>query len=176
MKCPVCGNALSEVKAGSILVHACQNGCGGLWINHFQLDKIDMPDEYDGEILTQLQNKANIKIDVNQPLHCPQCPDKIVMMRHFFSVKREVLINECPECGGYFLYMGELLKIREQFHSEAEKAKATDDYFNAMFGKQMKQDLNKEEVWVTKADKVYDLFKYICPTHYFMNKGWNRPY
>lgn len=176
MKCPVCGNTLSEVQAGSIQVHACQSGCGGLWINHFQLDKIDKPDEYDGEILSQLQNKINFAIDVEKPLHCPQCADNIIMMRHFFSVKREVLINECPECGGYWLYMGELLKIRHLFKTDAERAKATDAYFTAMFGKEMAQDKAQEEQWATKADKVYDLFKYICPSHYFMNKDWNKPY
>jgi Zn-finger nucleic acid-binding protein len=176
MKCPVCGNPLTEVQTGSIKVQACKDGCGGLWVSHFQLDKIDKPDEYDGEILANLQKKTALSTDLSQQLHCPQCLDHVPMMRHFFSVKREVLINECPECGGYWLNMGELLRIRQTWKTDAEREKAADDYFAALFGKEMAEDKAKDEVWETKADKVYDIFKYLCPSHYFMGKKWNRPF
>ena len=34
------------------------------------------------------------------------------MMRHPFSVKREIEIDECPNCAGYWLDHGELDAIR----------------------------------------------------------------
>jgi Zn-finger nucleic acid-binding protein len=176
MKCPACGNNLTETQTGSIKVQACKDGCGGLWVSHFQLDKIDHPDEYDGEILAHLQKKDSVTVDLNQQRFCPQCQDHIPMMRHFFSVKREVVVDECPECGGYWLDMGELLKIRQTWKTDAEREKAASDYFNALFGKAMAEDKNKDEVWETKAKKVYDIFKYICPSHYFKDQAWNKPY
>jgi uncharacterized protein len=176
MKCPVCGNALTEIQAGSIKVQACKDGCAGIWVNHFQLDKIDKPDEYDGAVLAKLQKKDSVTVDLDKQLNCPQCQDHIPMMRHFFSVKREVLVNECPECGGYWLNMGELLKIRQNWKTDDEREKAADDYFTALFGTPMAQDLAKDEVWETKAKKVYDIFKYICPSHYFKDQNWNKPF
>ena len=176
MKCPVCGTPLTEIQAGSIQVQACKDGCAGLWVSHFQLDKIDKPDEYDGEILARLQKKNSVTIDPNQQLHCPQCADHVPMMRHFFSVKKDVQVNECPECGGYWLNMGALLQVRQDFKTDADREKATDAYFNALFGQQMAQDKAKDEVWETKASKVFDIFKYICPSHYFKDPKWNRPF
>jgi Zn-finger nucleic acid-binding protein len=38
--------------------------------------------------------------------------------RHFFSAKRRVEVDQCPNCGGYWLDAGELALIR------AEKAQA----------------------------------------------------
>jgi Zn-finger nucleic acid-binding protein len=176
MKCPACGNNLVEVQAGSIKVQACKEGCGGLWVSHFQLDKIDKPDEYDGEILSQLQKNPSVKVDPTQQRHCPQCPDHIPLMHHFFSVKKEVVIDECPECGGYWLDMGELLTIRKTWKTDAEREKAADDYFNTVFGEEMEKDKEKDEVWETKAQKTFSIFKYICPSHYFKDKNWNKPF
>jgi uncharacterized protein len=176
MKCPACGQPLSEIKTGSIHVQACQNGCGGLWVNHLQMEKINKPDEYDGEILTHLQNKRLAPVDVNRTLHCPHCADRISMMRHFFSVKRNVTVNECPECGGYWLNMGELLKIRQTWKTDEQREKAAEDYFSALFGYSFSQDKTKDEGWETKAHKVYDLFKYICPSHHFKDQKWSQPY
>lgn len=176
MKCPVCDNLLVEITAGSIKIHACQNGCGGLWVDHFQLDKIDKPDEYDGEVLTRLQGKNLAVVDLNRSLRCPQCADHPPMLRHFFSVKREVLVNECPECGGYWLYMGELLKIRQTWKTDAEREKAADAYFASVFGPEMKQDMAKDAGWEAKARQFHALFKYICPSTYFKDKNWDKPY
>lgn len=170
MKCPMCGNDLVEVQTGSIKVQACKDGCGGLWVGHFQLEKIDKPDEYDGEILAHLQKKGSVPIDVTRQLHCPQCQDHVPMMRHFFSVKRDVLINECPECGGYWLNMGALLTMRQDWKTDAEREKAASDYFDALFGQQMAAQKARDEVWETKAAKVFGIFKYLSPNHYFANK------
>jgi Zn-finger nucleic acid-binding protein len=174
MKCPACGKNLSEIQAGSIKVQACKDGCAGIWVSHFQLDKIDKPDEYDGELISNLKKNDSVKVDVEKKRHCPQCPDNITMMRHFFSVKREVVVDECPECGGYWLDMGELLKIRHTWKTDAEREKAAGEYFNAMFGKAMAEDRSKDEVWETKARKVHDILRYICPSHYFKIKGWSK--
>lgn len=176
MVCPACGKSLSEVKAGSITVHVCREGCGGIWVNHFQLDKIDMPDEYDGQILADLQNKGTVRVDINAPLKCPACADKIPMIRHFFSVKKDAVMDECPECGGYWIGMGQLLKIRGDFKTEAEREKAADDYFQTVFGKEMAQMMAQDKIQEEKALKFHHLFEYICPSHYFKDKTWNEPY
>ena len=57
--------------------------------------------------------------------HCPKCGD-IVLMRHYYSKKRGVVVDECPSCGGFWLDAGELEQIRserEALHAE-EASKA----------------------------------------------------
>jgi Zn-finger nucleic acid-binding protein len=34
--------------------------------------------------------------------------------RHFFSAKRRIEVDECPNCGGYWLDAGELAQIRAE--------------------------------------------------------------
>jgi uncharacterized protein len=51
-------------------------------------------------------------------------------MRHFWSVKREITIDECAECGGIFLDAGELGRIRSEFSSHEAKEAAADEYFH----------------------------------------------
>ncbi len=48
MNCPACKNTLEAITIENITLDVCQNGCGGIWFDNFELMKIDEPDEYDG--------------------------------------------------------------------------------------------------------------------------------
>src|SRR4030095_4972727 len=97
MKCPACENYLSPVKAGSLLVDVCLGGCGGIWFDNFELQKLDEPDEPAGNLLVQVNvaDQKEIAVDPPKKRPCPKCGD-IIMMRHFFSSKRRVEVDECP--------------------------------------------------------------------------------
>jgi uncharacterized protein len=56
-----------------------------------------------------------------------------VMMRHYSSIKREVLIDECAGCGGIWLNAGELERIRGEFSSSQERERATQEYLSSVF-------------------------------------------
>jgi Zn-finger nucleic acid-binding protein len=43
------------------------------------------------------------------------------LKRHFFSAKRKVEVDQCPNCGGYWLDAGELAAIRAE---KAQNSKA----------------------------------------------------
>src|SRR2546429_2575315 len=45
-------------------------------------------------------------------------------MRHFWSVKRDVVVDECPKCEGIFLDPGELAEIRSDYKSDGDRHKA----------------------------------------------------
>jgi hypothetical protein len=44
--------------------------------------------------------------DLSKRIRCPR--DGEIIMRHFHSVKRRVLVDECPRCAGFWLDAGEL--------------------------------------------------------------------
>ena len=134
MKCPVCGKELTQVVAGEITVDACDEGCGGIWFDRFELQKVDAPEEPAGEILLEIQRKQGINVDTTKKKRCPKCQN-IIMMQHFYSVRRQVLVDECPKCGGFWLDAGELAKIRNQFSSEMEKEIVTEQYISDIFDK-----------------------------------------
>ena len=133
MKCPACSNELSKVVSDNIKVNLCKGGCGGLWFDQFELKKVDTPEKPAGETLAQMQKQEALhSTDRIKQRKCPRCLD-IVMMRHYFSVKKGVLVDECAGCGGIWLDSGELEKIRNEFSSSEERDRITAQYFSKLF-------------------------------------------
>jgi uncharacterized protein len=128
MDCPACGRALSSRAAGELTVDACDGGCGGIWFDHYELRKVDEPSEALGDPLLGIARDPVVVVDPSKRYVCPKCTDGVVLMRHFWSVRREITIDECPECGGVFLDGGELARVRAEFPSEAAKHAAADSY------------------------------------------------
>jgi len=169
MKCPACSNPLKEVTAGDVKVDVCEGGCGGIWFDNFELKKFDEPHESAGEVLLEVKRDENIAVDHTKRLKCPKC-DNIVMMRHFFSVKREVEVDECPACAGFWLDAGELGRIRSLFNTEEERKKAAEQYFSEVFGKELAEMEGESEEKLKKTQKIANMFRFICPSYYIPGK------
>ena len=100
MNCPACGNVLQEITTGGVAVDVCRGGCGGIWFDNFELKEFDESHESAGEGLLDIERDESIAVDHTKRFRCPKCDD-VVMMRHFFSIKKEVEVDECPGCGGF---------------------------------------------------------------------------
>jgi Zn-finger nucleic acid-binding protein len=169
MKCPACDNELHEIVVEDITVDVCKQGCGGMWFDRFELQKVDEPHESAGESLLQIEIDAKSRIDPSQRRNCPKC-DGVTMMRHFFSVKKEVEVDECPNCAGFWLDAGELGRIRSQFDLEADRKKAAESYFEAIFGGELSKMQAEGEEKLRKARKIARMFRFICPSYYIPGK------
>ena len=113
MKCPACLHELTEIQVGELRVDVCQRGCGGLWLDAFELQRVDDTDEMAGEALLLIQRDDRIHVNLARKRECPRCPS-VKLHRHFFSAKRRVEVDQCPNCGGYWLDAGELDQIRAE--------------------------------------------------------------
>jgi uncharacterized protein len=123
MKCPACFNELTEVQVGSLAVDVCQGGCGGIWFDAFELQRVDEESETAGEALLHIQRDERLVLDMAAKRECPRCPG-IKLHRHFFSAKRRVQVDQCPNCAGYWLDAGELAQIRAETSESARVAQA----------------------------------------------------
>jgi len=142
MNCPACRNKLEEISVDSMTIELCQGGCGGMFFDHHELKKVDEPTELTGEKLVDLQSKAAVAVATTEPRRqCPKCPS-VTMMRHYFSVRKEVVIDECGNCGGMWLDKGELEKIRNEFRNTDEKLAAEQAFFNSFFDPQLDRARN----------------------------------
>lgn len=113
MQCPACFNKLSSLQVGKVAVDVCQGGCGGIWFDAFELQQVDEQTEAAGEVMLHIQRDPRIQVDPSRKRACPKC-EGIKLGRHFFSAKRRIEVDECPNCGGYWLDAGELAQIREE--------------------------------------------------------------
>ena len=121
MKCPACFNELTQMQVGSLVVDVCEGCCGGIWFDAFELQRVDEENEAAGEPLLHIQRDERVKIDPSRKRDCPRCPE-IKLRRHYFSAKRRVEVDECPNCGGYWLDAGELAQIRAERANTATTA------------------------------------------------------
>lgn len=165
MTCPGCGRELEAMTVDDITVDVCRSGCSGIWFDRFELEKFDEPHEEAGLALLEIEKDPNVTVDRNRRFSCPKCPD-IVMMRHFFSVLREVEVDECPSCAGFWLDFGELGQIRSQFDTEEERSAAALAYFGEVFGEKLAAMRAESEEKAEKARRIAHIFRFICPSYY----------
>ncbi len=82
------------------------------------------------------------------------------------SIKRQVAVEECPQCGGYWLDAGELLAICSEYPSEKDRIRAADEYFEEVFGPEFRAQAQKDEENLARARRVANMFRFICPSYY----------
>ena len=129
MKCPACYNELTQFQVGSLAVDACQGGCGGIWFDAFELQRVDEEAEA-AEPLLEIRRDDQVRVDSARKRDCPRCPD-VKLHRHFFSAKRRVEVDQCPNCGGYWLDAGELAAIRAEKTAGAQIERARQGVISA---------------------------------------------
>ena len=120
MKCPACFNELSQMTVGHLTVEICRGGCGGIWFDAFELQRVDEPQESGAEWLVNIERDPSLRVDHTRKRSCPKCAE-IKLKRHYFSAKRRVEVDQCPGCGGYWLDGGELEKIRDEMGDTARE-------------------------------------------------------
>ena len=170
MRCPACGNVLSVVTVGGVTVDVCEGGCGGIWFDRYELTKVDESHESAGEELLNVERAEDVKVDLTKRISCPKCADNVVMMRHFFSVKRQVTVDECPNCGGHWLDAGELGAIRTEFETEEERKQAAAQYFSELFDPELAARHAGTMEDLKKAQRIAHMFRFICPSYYIPGK------
>jgi len=109
------------MQVGSLVVDACQGGCGGVWFDAFELQRVDEEEEQAGEALLHIKRDERVRVDPARKRDCPRCSG-VRLHRHFFSAKRRVEVDECPNCGGYWLDAGELAQVRAEKSETARAA------------------------------------------------------
>src|SRR5437879_2718509 len=134
MICPACRRQLTPVTSGEIHAEACQDGCGGLWLDHHTLQRLETAGE-GHDLFPEVEPSQRVNMDDNRRRTCPRC--SLPMMRHFESPRRTVTLDECPGCGGVWLDPGELRAVVGEFRSPEERQRALDKYFYETFGERL---------------------------------------
>lgn len=119
MKCPVCEKEMVEKNLGNLKVDVCKDGCKGMWFDWLELHKLDENNEGVGDALKNALDHPRVNDASRGQINCPKCG--VPMHRHLYELDKEVNVDECYGCGGFFLDSGELKEIRDHFMSEKEE-------------------------------------------------------
>ena len=157
MNCPACGGALTPVDVSGLTIDVCQGGCAGIWFDRAELRSLDEPAAKAGEALVALAGKPQVRVNVTERRRCPKCPDS-VLMRHFYSAKRAVAVDECPTCAGTWLDGGELEQIRREYDSGAARRQAAHVLFEEILASDrmalMRAQLGDELPYDTSRSRI----------------------
>lgn len=169
MECPACGRQLQQMNVGDIAVDVCKNGCGGVWFDNFELEKVDEQHEGTGEALLDIERDKNVEVVRSKTKTCPKCSGQ-KMVSHFASAKMQVDVDECPSCGGFWLDPGELGQIRTQFAGEEERRKAALALFDEEFGGGMAKMRAESEEKRERSKRIARMFRFVCPSYWIPGK------
>jgi uncharacterized protein len=162
MQCPACDRDLVSMTAGPVTVDTCRDGCGGIWFGPGELHRLDEEHESAGvEVLSAIQPPAAESARQGRR-HCPTCDD-VVMMQHYTSAKRQVVVDECPGCGGFWLDLGELARIRDEHATEDERKRAAQALFSEMFDPQLTAMEADTQARLQRTRNVTRVLKFFHP-------------
>lgn len=121
IKCPACGKLMKKVylENQDFMVDICLDGCGGIWLDNRELQKVDEKREDVTPIAEAKKGKEFIHVDKTMDRDCPLCHKP--MVKNHVSSKQEITIDECYHCGGKFFDHSELEAMRNQYNSDDER-------------------------------------------------------
>ena len=171
MNCLRCKTKMIVLENRSVKIDVCFEGCGGIWFDWMELKKIDESHEADAEFIKKISECSTKKVNLSEKLNCPKCP-KQPMIRRFSSIKRKAEIDECPQCGGFWLDAGELVAIHSEYQNETEKEAATKKYITDLFvtNPVVAEEHNQVKEELDKIDKFKNALRFICPSNYLPGK------
>lgn len=110
MKCPACKEPLREKGAGDMTLDMCYGGCGGIWFDATELQRLDARA---AATLHTIWQAPPGTIQLADARLCPRCTEQ-VLERKWFSDLKKVEIDQCPRCNGIWLDAGEFSSIYEE--------------------------------------------------------------
>lgn len=155
----------------SVKFDICYLGCGGIWFDWMEFKKIDESHEADPEFIKKLSQCATKKINLSEKINCPKCKNQ-PMVRRFSSIKKTSEIDECLNCGGFWLDAGELFSIHSEFKNETEKKAATQKYIDDLFDKctEVANEKSQTQIHLDKLKKLRQALRFIAPSFYRIGK------
>lgn len=170
MDCPVCKQGMTEEDFGGIEVQVCASGCKGLWFDYSELSRLDESNEGVGRALQDALAAPRANEADRAALTCPKC--NVPMHQHLYKSEKEVNVDECYTCGGFFLDAGELKAVRDNHMSEQdESAYAQKLLDNLPSYQQGEQDMVKQQAR-NAAIAHYTRFMRLS---YYLHRGTGQP-
>ena len=101
---------MREKSAGGMTLDVCYGGCGGIWFDATELERVDA--RAATTLHTIWQAPPGYTHLAGQRM-CPRCAGQ-VLERKWFSDLKKVEIDQCPKCAGIWLDAGEFTRIYEE--------------------------------------------------------------
>jgi Zn-finger nucleic acid-binding protein len=121
MKCPVCRQEMTREDFDGVAVDVCKHGCKGIFLDFGEMSKLKQENDGMSLALQEALNAPRRPDSGRGRIQCPRCSTP--MQRHPHFEARDVVVDECYVCGGFFLDSGELKVVREARLTDEQRQK-----------------------------------------------------
>jgi Zn-finger nucleic acid-binding protein len=104
---------MKKMKVGSVALDVCQSGCGGIWFDAEELERINAQIPGGKNPAANIERTVEVDAGEDRVLKCVHCRG-VKLERKLFSLGSGVIMDCCPKCAGLWLDHGELETIREE--------------------------------------------------------------
>ena len=145
MRCPNDNKEMHQVRAAShygqtVALDQCPD-CGGIWFDYFELYQVA---HGESEKIEQINAAAFVTLTPlkNIQLCCPKDKAKLINFKDP-GFPKEIIVARCPECKGFWLNRGELIKYDKYRRSFNQPQLITEE--DVKIGKQMMQIMAEQK-------------------------------
>lgn len=127
MRCPACSLELETKTVSDLNLDICQKGCGGIWFDQGELEKIDQDSEIlHADVLRPVKNQ-NVVIDRGKQRYCPKCSSN-PLDKNIYDSQYHIEIDSCFKCAGIWLDLGEIEALRTHNSSKEERVEVINSF------------------------------------------------
>ena len=191
LACPSCQNRLMPRQLSSIQLYFCEDGCGGIWLGHREVDKLARRNSFTGEQLEQILldpdkslevpdcvpagaggevwqwNRAEgVRVFRNVEHICPRCRNTL-LYRHCFHRGMDLEIDQCSKCGGWWIEAGRLFEIFAPGQEKAGIRQEAQDFFKILFEDKVANMSIVNHDTLEAAQTIVRIFRFLTPAAYF---------
>lgn len=152
MNCPIDNCELENKKYKSVINAEVCPDCEGIFLDKGELEQIESLHSEDYK-----SNLANLPDDIDEAyqmakqesapaIYCPKCGTE--MERKEYGYSSQILIDQCPDCGGIWLNKNELQQIELFYESSRKDSKDENDAF-----------INRDFHWKSFFKDLIDFYK-----------------
>ena len=159
LKCPACGKEMKKifVSEAGINIDICLDGCGGIFFDNRELNKLDCADDNIDEILKAAEGRTFNQVDASEIRTCPICNIPMVKMG---AAVGGMEIDVCNVCGAKFLDNNELKVIRNGSSlTDSEAAEVLDSLCEEMYKNDLKDVIGDRSVTNLKSSPRRQFFE-----------------
>jgi Zn-finger nucleic acid-binding protein len=111
MRCPVCDVDLRQSDLGEhgfVVIDTCPK-CSGIWCDKTELDRLD------DSVWTDVEGSPLSKAAGHAARQCPRCSETMEPLSP--EDDKDLVVDRCTSCGGFWLDHGELERMRQLTHA-----------------------------------------------------------
>ena len=116
MRCPACSHEMIEKEYEGETLHHCE-GCGGYFLTEEELRAVE--EKRDKEITFNRVPLPSARYETTR--YCPVCSAE--MRKEEAGVYFPKIVDRCPQGHGYFLDIGELEYLQDDFERYTDNVK-----------------------------------------------------